>query len=455
MSFWSRYRELIASNLSKETVPDIKGVDYWRDKLFYVIVVYTLPVCMIAYIPAMAICYYLDQTAIAFYDSLAIVLIVLVTFSKRLSLRCRKLIYVFTLYLLSVSLLYYMGAYGPGLLYLLSTVIFVSLIYSSKLAYWCILINTVICLLFALGMQLQVMDSAMVTIYTPEAWLAVASNQVLLSILFAASIQMLTSGFTQTLEKESSLKENIKNEVIESARLVKELKIKNEEMEQFTYIASHDLQEPLNTILGITEVLKLPSAKSGARDFEKGLDYISFSVERLKMLIKGLLDYSRIGRQLAVEQVRCEEVIKNVASDLRSAVSESGAKLIIDESVRDMDPVAVFPLDFNQLFQNLISNAIKFRSPAVRPVIEVSVKERSDFFEFLVKDNGIGIDKDNLDKIFVIFKRAHSDTSYQGTGIGLAFCKKIVELHGGKIWVESKAGSGSSFYFTISRHLAK
>ncbi|WOK08843.1 ATP-binding protein [Imperialibacter roseus] len=455
MNFWSRYRELIASNLSKETVPEIKGVDYWRDKLFYVIVVYTLPVCMIAYIPAMAICYYLDQTAIAFYDSLAIVLIVLVTFSKRLSLRCRKLIYVFTLYLLSVSLLYYMGAYGPGLLYLLSTVIFVSLIYSSKLAYWCILINTVICLLFALGMQLQVMDSAMVTIYTPEAWLAVASNQVLLSILFAASIQMLTSGFTQTLEKESSLKENIKNEVIESARLVKELKIKNEEMEQFTYIASHDLQEPLNTILGITEVLKLPSARNAARDFEKGLDYISFSVERLKMLIKGLLDYSRIGRQLAFEEVRCEEVIRNVASDLRSAVSESGAKLIIDESVRDMDRVAVFPLDFNQLFQNLISNAIKFRSPTVKPVIEVSVKERSDFYEFLIKDNGIGIDKDNLDKIFIIFKRAHSDTAYQGTGIGLAFCKKIVELHGGKIWVESKAGSGSSFYFTISRHLAK
>jgi signal transduction histidine kinase len=455
MSFWSRYKELIASNLSKETVPEIKGVDYWRDKLFYVIVVYTLPVCMIAYIPAMVICYYLDQTAIAFYDSLAIVLVVLVTFSKRLTLRWRKLLFVFTMYLLSVSLLYYMGAYGPGLLYLLSTVIFVSLIYSSKLAYWCIVINTVICMLFALGMHLQVMDSAMVTIYTPEAWLAVASNLVLLSILFTASIQILTSGFTHTLEKESSLKENIKSEVVESERLVKELKIKNEEMEQFTYIASHDLQEPLNTILGITEVLKLPNAKSGARDFEKGLDYISFSVERLKMLIKGLLDYSRIGRQLAVEEVRCEEVINNVASDLRSAVSESGTKLIIDESVRDMDPIAVFPLDFNQLFQNLISNAIKFRSPTVKPVIEVSVKERSNFYEFLIKDNGIGIDKDNLEKIFVIFKRAHSDASYQGTGIGLAFCKKIVELHGGKIWVESKAGSGSSFYFTISRHLAK
>jgi signal transduction histidine kinase len=310
-------------------------------------------------------------------------------------------------------------------------------------------------LLFALGMHLQLMGSAMVTIYTPEAWLAVASNQVLLSILFAASIQMLTSGLTQTLEKESKLKESIKNEVVESERLVKELKIKNEEMEQFTYIASHDLQEPLNTILGITEVLKLPSSKKGDRDFEKSLDYISFSVERLKLLIKGLLDYSRIGRQLAVEEVSSEAVIKNVASDLYSAISESGTRVLIDESVRRMGPIAVFPLDFNQLLQNLISNAIKFRSMSVKPVIEVSVKERSDFFEFLVKDNGIGIDKDNLDKIFVIFKRAHSDASYEGTGIGLAFCKKIVELHGGQIWVESKAGSGSSFYFTISRHLAK
>ncbi|MEQ9373821.1 MAG: ATP-binding protein [Imperialibacter sp.] len=455
MSIWSKYKELVASRLSNGSVPDVKGVDYWRDKLFHVIVVYTLPVCMIAYIPAMILCYYLDQPYIAFYDSLAVVLVVLVTFSKKLSLRWRKLLFVGTMYLLSIALLFYMGVYGPGLLYLLSTVIFVSLIYSSKLAYWCIVVNTTVCLLFALAMHLEVMDSAMVNIYTPEAWLAVASNQVLLSILFAASIQILTSGFSQTLEKESSLKENIKNEVVESERLVKELKIKNEEMEQFTYIASHDLQEPLNTILGITEILKLPSSKKGDRDFEKSLDYISFSVERLKTLIKGLLDYSRIGRLLSVEEVRCEEVIKNVAGDLHSAISESGAKVEIDESIRRMDSVAVFPLDFNQLFQNLISNAIKFRSINVKPVIEVSVKERGDFFEFLVRDNGIGIDKDSLDKIFIIFKRAHSDTSYQGTGIGLAFCKKIVELHGGKIWVESSAGRGSSFYFTISRHLAK
>ncbi|MEQ8415606.1 MAG: ATP-binding protein [Imperialibacter sp.] len=455
MSIWSKYKELVASRLSNGSVPDVKGVDYWRDKLFHVIVVYTLPVCMIAYIPAMVLCYYLDQPYIAFYDSLAIALIVLVTFSTKLSLRWRKLLFVGTMYLLSITLLYYMGVYGPGLLYLLSTVIFVSLIYSSKLAYWCVVVNAAICVLFAVFMHLGLMDSALVNIYTPEAWLAVASNQVLLSVLFAVSIQILTSGFAQTLEKESILKENIKNEVVESERLVKELKIKNEEMEQFTYIASHDLQEPLNTILGITEILKLPSSKKGEGDFEKSLDYISFSVERLKLLIKGLLDYSRIGRQLAVEEVSSEEVIKNVASDLYSAISESGTKVLIDESVRRMGPIAVFLLDFNQLFQNLISNAIKFRSMSVKPVIEVSVKERSDFFEFLVKDNGIGIDKDNLDKIFDIFKRAHSDASYEGNGIGLAFCKKIVELHGGQIWVESKAGSGSSFYFTISRHLAK
>ncbi|WP_416865482.1 MAG: sensor histidine kinase [Imperialibacter sp.] len=455
MSIWSKYKELVASRLSDGAVPDVKGVGYWRDKLFQVIVVYMLPVCMIAYIPAMVLCYYLDQPYIAFYDSLAVALLAMVTFSKKMNLRWRKLLFVFTMYLLSVTLLYYMGVYGPGLLYLLSTVIFVSLIYSSKLAYWCIAANTAICVLFALGMHLGLMDSALVNIYTPAAWLAVASNQVLLSVLFAVSIQMLTSGLAQTLDKESSLKESIRNEMVESERLVKELKIKNEEMEQFTYIASHDLQEPLNTILGITEVLKLPSSKKGDGDFENSLDYISFSVERLKLLIKGLLDYARIGRQLEPKEVKCDEVIKNVVGDLQSAVSESGTKVLIDESVRRMAPLAVFPLDFNQLFQNLISNAIKFRRRDVEPIIELSVKEESDFFEFLVIDNGIGIKQDDLDKIFIIFKRVHGDASYEGTGIGLAFCKKIVELHRGKIWVESKAGSGSSFYFTISRHLAK
>jgi len=402
----------------------------------------------------MVICYSLNEPYIAFYDSVAMLLIVLITFSGRMSLTWRKIIFVATMYMLSVMLLYFMGAYGPGLLYLLATVMFVSLIYSSEVAYWCIGVNSAVVLAVALGMHLEVLRSSMVTMYTPGTWLAVACNQILLSILFVAAVQMLISGLSHTLETESRLKDQLKHEMQESKKLVKELTVKNKEMEQFAYIASHDLQEPLNSILGMVEVMKLPGTRKNPADFDKSLGYISKSVERLKLLIRGLLDYAHIGRQLEVEEVSCHDVIANVVSDLRSSIAESGAKVEIGNSIKQMNPIGVFALDFNQLFQNLISNAIKFRGASVEPVVCLDVVDDGDFFQFSVKDNGIGIGAEALEKIFVIFKRAHDNSTYQGTGIGLAFCKKIVELHGGTIWVESAPEQGSTFYFTIAKSIA-
>lgn len=449
MNLWKRYRESVETNVASDSFPVVRGVHFWRDRLFTVILVYTLPVGMIAYVPAMVACYYFSVPEIAFFDTLAVLLLAIATFRKRLSIKSRKLIFIITMYLLSVSLLYYMGVYGPGLLYLLSSVIFVSLIYSSRLAYICIVVNTLICVLFAAGLRYGLITTDMATVYTPESWLVVASNQVLLSILFAAAIQMLTSGFMDTLQTEGELKNKLVLEGIESQRLVNELKLKNEELEQFAYIASHDLQEPLNTISGLVEVLNLDNTKTENDDFKTSLGFISFSVDRLRLLIKGLLDYSRIGRQRELEEVDCKTMLSHVVDDLRASILESNATITIDESINLLPKINVYPLDFQQLFQNLVSNAIKFRNEGVAPEIRLAVMQEGDFLRFSVTDNGIGVQRGSLENIFVIFKRGHASKRYAGTGIGLAFCKKIIDLHGGRIWVESEPGKGSQFFFTI------
>jgi len=224
-----------------------------------------------------------------------------------------------------------------------------------------------------------------------------------------------------------------------------ELKIKNKELEQFAFVASHDLQEPLRTISSFVELL--------GNEYEGELDdtadtYIKFVLEaseRMRVLIKNLLDYSRIGRSQELEKIDCNVVVKNLLEDLSVQIIQSDAKLSIDK----LPIILGNEVEIKQLFQNLISNAIKFRRDDVPPEIRISAVKEEQYWKFAVADNGIGLNKKHKEKIFVIFQRLHNRKVYEGTGIGLAHCKKIVELHGGKIWVISELYKGSTFYFTI------
>lgn len=449
MELWQKYKRFVESNLSGNLTTAVRGVAYWRDQLFITIVVYILPVSMIAYLPAMFICYRYDELYIAVYDTIAVALVLVLTLHRRMALATRKLFMISTLYLLSITLLYYLGVFGPGLIYMLSTVIFVSLVYSSRLAYLCIILNSLICILFAVGISYGLLGSPTSAIYDSHAWLGVASNHLFLSIVFAVAIHILISGFGETLANEIELKKRLIKETEMSASRVKELKLKNEEMEQFTYIASHDLQEPLNSISGIVEVLKLDGIRQDEKGYSQSLSFIATSVDRLRGLIKGLLDYSKIGRQIKLETIDCQKLIERVLEDLQAALQQAHAKIIIDVSIRQLPPLSVYPLEFNQLFQNLISNAVKFRKRNIDPEVHIKVVGVAGGWQFSIEDNGIGIDNLYLEKIFVIFKRVHGSEAYDGNGIGLAFCKKIVEMHGGRIWVESVQGQGSKFFFTL------
>lgn len=243
--------------------------------------------------------------------------------------------------------------------------------------------------------------------------------------------------------KESAEEEHRAREEAEQAN--KELERKNKELEQFAFVASHDLQEPLRTTSSFVELLQKQYHGKLDEKADTYLTYIIKSSDRMKVLIKDLLDYSRIGRKRELELVDCNVVLQEMLADLALAIEEKHALIQSDS----LPLIHGYPMELKQLFQNLVINAIKFHRDGVRPEIRISVQRTKGFWEFAVQDNGIGMEEKHSDKIFIIFQRLHNRNKYEGSGIGLAHCKKIVELHGGRIWIKSMPGEGSTFYFTI------
>jgi signal transduction histidine kinase len=251
--------------------------------------------------------------------------------------------------------------------------------------------------------------------------------------------------------RERSLRLQRKLAEQELAQKVEELARSNKELEQFAYVASHDLQEPLRMVASYTQLLG--ERYKGQLD-ESADKYIGYAVEgaqRMQTLIRDLLAFSRAGRNKAAGgSVDANLVMKEVLQNLASAIEESGAVIVYD----NLPVVAADPLQLGQLLQNLIGNAIKFRT-AKAPTITVQAEPAGSFWQFSVSDDGIGIAPEHVEAVFSVFHRLHTRVEYPGNGIGLAICKKIVEQYGGRIWVESTPGRGSSFKFTLPASTAK
>ncbi len=228
----------------------------------------------------------------------------------------------------------------------------------------------------------------------------------------------------------------------------RELTRSNEELQQFAYVASHDLQEPLRMVASYTQLLERRYRDKLDGDGKEFMDFIVDGAARMKQLIEDLLAYSRVGtRARDFREVDSASALAKALANLRAAQDASGAVV-----THDALPVVVADASqLTQVFQNLIGNAMKFRG-ADAPRIHVGAETREHVWVFTVRDNGIGLDPQYADRIFMMFQRLHNKAEYPGTGIGLAICKKIVDRHGGRIWVDSQPGEGSVFGFTLPRH---
>jgi PAS domain S-box-containing protein len=226
----------------------------------------------------------------------------------------------------------------------------------------------------------------------------------------------------------------------------KSMQAKNKELEQFVYIASHDLQEPLRTISTFTNMLTTEYADKCDANAKMMFDHINSSSERMTNLLTGLLEYGRLGKNSELKKVDCNLLVKAVIEDLKPTIQETEAIIQVD----DLPIVRGFETELRILFQNLISNAIKFRKPNMAPIINIGAKRLDSKWQFFIRDNGIGIEEKFNRKIFTIFQRLHKRDVYKGYGIGLAEVKKIVELHNGDISVSSAPNVGATFFFTIN-----
>lgn len=230
----------------------------------------------------------------------------------------------------------------------------------------------------------------------------------------------------------------------ENRRVLQDLARSNRDLEQFAYVASHDLQEPLRMVATYTQLL---AEKYQGKLDENADKYIHYAVDgalRMQTLVKDLLAFSRVGRDgRSARPIDCDSIVRSVMANLRSSIQESGARI----DYEGLPTVMADPSELIQVFQNLIANAIKFVN-AKPPVVRITAQRRKDEWEFSVADNGIGIAPEFAEEVFVIFKRLHTRAEYAGNGIGLSICKKIAEQNGGRIWVDSKRGGGTTFRFT-------
>ena len=230
-------------------------------------------------------------------------------------------------------------------------------------------------------------------------------------------------------------------------RAAAQLARSNEELEQFAYVASHDLQEPLRVITGYVQLIERKYKGRLDADADEFFHYIVDGAARMQQLISDLLEFSRVGtRGKPFQPISVKSVLDCVRGNLKAVIEETGAAVTCDDL---LPTVQADETQLIQLFQNLIGNGIKFRNERP-PEIHVSARREADHWLFAVSDNGIGIERPYWEQIFVIFQRLHTRQKYPGTGIGLAVCKRIVERHSGTIWLESQPGQGTTFYFTLS-----
>lgn len=272
---------------------------------------------------------------------------------------------------------------------------------------------------------------------TAASVLAQDVTAFLISLLMVAGV----FGLGQLLRRFEEQREEL-------SRTLNELKRSNKELEQFAYVASHDLNEPLRMIASYLQLIERRLGTRLEGEIKEFMDYAQDGARRMRQLIDGLLEYSRVGRRgEPVGGIDLNEILGQVLKDLQPAIGEAK----VEVEVAKLPTVTGVEAELRRTFQNLIGNAVKFRARDRAPLITVGYKELPGHWEFFVADNGIGIDPKHFEQIFQMFKRLHGQSEYPGTGLGLALAKRIVDTHGGRIWVESSPDKGSTFRFTLPK----
>lgn len=269
----------------------------------------------------------------------------------------------------------------------------------------------------------------------------------LTGLVSIATVLALIRYFNEAVGLKTS--QEFSHELSFRQQAMQELTRSNQELQQFAYVASHDLQSPLKTIENYLSLLEHEHSAEITPDARRIISVSKAAAGRMRTLIYDLLEFSRVGSDSEWVEVDLNVVLAEIADELQEEISDTEATI----KVSTLPTLKGHPTDMKQLFQNLLSNSLKYRRTDVAPIIKIWGEEQGESYLLAISDNGIGIDKQYFDRIFQLFQRLHGRSQYPGTGIGLATCKKIVDLYGGEIWLDSTPEEGSTFYLTIPKQV--
>ncbi|TVP45837.1 MAG: GHKL domain-containing protein [Mongoliibacter sp.] len=446
MIIWNIYKEKVKVNFQLNRY-EKDGLSYWKNILFANTIIFLLPFALIALIPAFFYGISNQMYLLLTVDLISIAMIAIIGFVPLLTLQTRKVLFIISAIFFSTSLLAFFGPMGPGLLFLLGISFFCTIIFKNQYAYVPAWVNLGICVLIALLISLNLLQWETQD-YSALRWIALSSNLVFLSFLCSAMVPIIFNGLENSFLKEKKTSQELDCQKAELKKAMAELEEKNQELESFAFTASHDLQEPLRMVTSFMG--QLQNKYKGQLD-EKAHQYIHFAVDgakRMRTIILDLLDFSRAGKSNdEIVEIDLNKIIEEVHNLQRQMIKETNAKILY----QNLPIIKGHKTQMVQIFQNLIGNALKYKKEHVTPIIDINCKEGKKEWIISIRDNGIGIEEEYFEKIFIIFQRLHHKNEYSGTGMGLAIVKKIVENNGGKIWLKSNFGEGSTFFFTIPK----
>lgn len=452
-NFWRKYTStlFLAYGRNKGLQSEL---DRKKDNIFKYVLSILLPLSTVAFIPGIAYSFHVDLPYLGFADIIALTALIILTLPIKMPLFVRKIVFIFIAYFIAIAAIWFVGLLGPGLILLLAACLFGIVFFSNRSSIYFAHFNLGILLLFAILLNFNVFDWPLKIDreHILEEWGAVTGNLILMSYLFAFLIPYVFKKLQNTIDEQNRLKDKLENKQLELERALSTLERKNQELEQFAYIASHDLQEPLHMVSSFME--KIEQKYSDVLD-EKGHTYLQFAVDgskRMRKMIIDLLEYSRFQRSIQeAEWINICEILTVELETFQEELTSINATLIVDEKM----PTILAPKSaIIRLFQNLISNSIKYRKLDIPLIIEIKCEERDYDYLFSIKDNGIGIDEKYQTKIFTIFQRLHREDEIPGSGLGLAICKKVINDLGGNIWFESNSLDGTIFLFNLPKQNA-
>lgn len=460
MSFWDKYQQEIIKNCS-DPIDNERTLSYWRNLLFANTLVYLIPLIALLLIPSIVYCFLEGYYLLIFLNIKIFIVTAMVALIPGLSVNFRKRIFCVFAFIHSIILLIYLGDFGGGLIFLMGVSIFYITIFPNKYAFGPVYLNAIFGVLFAFVIKYDLVilhESVRGKVFE---WTITFLSMVFLVTIFSTLLPRLFSNMQTTIDKQKELQEELNdknkdllqsehklrmlNKELESRveDRTKDLEKLNQQLKTFSYSISHDLQVPIRAINIFTFALEKEAKDELSDEGKDFLKKIITSTQKMTDLIQSLLKFSQVTNQGFVKkEINTNAMVKAVWINLLHQNSKA-----INFKQNELPSIKGDPILIQQVFENLLLNAVKYSSKREDPFIEVGVKKGNVFF---VKDNGVGFDMSNHERIFNIFTRVHTDKQFKGTGVGLSMVKLIVEKHGGEVWVEAAIDKGATFYFTIN-----